>query len=95
LKIPAEGKSSSETITKGNLKRIFTTELLTLNIDGKEKKALRITQSSEMKNTGKKLNSFSDYYVHGIGYYKRTSGAETQLEILTEQKYEPNPPTLK
>jgi len=95
LKMPAEGKSSSDNILSGNIKRTFQTEFLTINFDGKEKKALRITQSSEMKSSGKKLMSYSDYYVQGIGYYKRTSGDGTQLELLTDQKYEPNPPTLK
>jgi len=95
LKMPAEGKSSSDNILSGNIKRTFQTEFLTINFDGKEKKALRITQSSEMKSSGKKLMSYSDYYVQGIGYYKRTSSDGTQLELLTDQKYEPNPPTLK
>jgi hypothetical protein len=87
LKIPADGKSSLETTSKGNIKHTFQAELLTITIDGKEKKALRISQ--------KKMNSFSDYYVEGIGYYKHTSGTGTQLEILTEQKYDRHPPKLK
>jgi len=87
LKIPADGKSSLETISKGNMKHTFQSELLTITVDGEEKKALKITQ--------KKMISFSDYYVQGIGYYKHTSGNGTQLEILTEQKYEAKPPKLK
>jgi len=94
LRIPAEDKSSSENIV-GSIRRIFQAEFLTINIDGKEKKALKITQSSEMKSSGKKLISYSDYYVQGIGYYKRTSGDGTQLEILDKQTYDPNPPSLK
>jgi hypothetical protein len=88
LKMPPDGKSSSEDISRGNIKRTVKTEFLTITIDGKEKKALRVTQSS-------KVATFSNYYVQGMGLYKRTSGNGTQLELLTDQKYERHPPKLK
>jgi hypothetical protein len=88
LKIPADGKSSSENISKGNIKRSLKAEFLTINIDGEEKKALKITQSFKMA-------TYSDYYVQGIGLYKHTSGNGTQLELLTDQKYQRHPPKLK
>jgi Ca2+-binding RTX toxin-like protein len=94
LKMPAEGGSSSE-YTKGSTKQIYHAEFLTIKIGNEERRALKITKSSEMKHSGKKLMSYSDYYVQGIGYYKRTASYGIQIEILEEQKYDPNPPALK
>jgi|GEM_PF-4893355 hypothetical protein len=94
LKVPAEGSSYSEHV-KGSTKQIYRAEFLTIKIDSKERKALKITQSSEMKRSGKKLMSYSDYYVQGLGYYKRTVDDGVAIEMLEEQKYDPNPPTMK
>jgi len=94
LKMPVEDGSASEYV-KGSTKQIYRAEFLTIKIDGKKRKALKITQSSEMKRSGKKLMSYSDYYVQGVGFYKRTSDNGIQLEILDEQKFDPSPPAMK
>lgn len=95
LKMPLNGGSGLSAHVKGSTKQICRVEFLTINIDGKERNALKITQSSEMKRSGKKLMSYSDYYVQGIGYYKRTSDDGFQMEILDEQKFDPNPPEVR
>jgi hypothetical protein len=93
LKLPDGERSTSEHVA-GSLKNIYLTEFLTIKIDGKDRKALRITRSAEMNRSGKKLMSISDYFVQGIGFYKRTFDDVTLIEILKDQKYDPNPPTL-
>lgn len=93
LKMPEENSKHSEHV-QGSVKNTYMAEFLTIKVDGKKRKAIKITRSSEMSRSGKKLMSYSDYFVNGIGYYKRTSDDIT-IEMLKEQKYDPNPPALK
>lgn len=80
----------------GSVLWICAAEFSRIKIDGKRKKAIKVTTSSKRKHDGKIEAFYIDYYVEGIGHYKRTTpGKEIVLSILTNQKYDPNPPSHK
>jgi hypothetical protein len=48
-----------------------------------------------VKNLNRVFRDPLDYYVVGIGRSKRTSESGSDIEILEEQKYDPNPLSVK
>ncbi|MBI1769672.1 MAG: hypothetical protein HYR67_14995 [Bacteroidetes bacterium] len=79
---------------KGAVVTTYLAEFSRVKIDGKKRKAVKISTILRRKHSGKGSVFYVDYYVAGIGRYKRTSESGHATEILKEQKYDPNPPSV-
>jgi hypothetical protein len=98
FKMPsANGKVAWEnTGQKGAVIETYEAEFSTLEIDGKNRRAVKLTTIEKRKRSGKQQVFYVDYYVEGIGRYKRTAPDEAiVIEVLTDQLVENNPPTVK
>ncbi len=81
---------------KGTMIETHLSEFSKVRVNGKRIKAIKVTTFLKRKRTGKKENFYVDYYVEGIGRYKRTTPHKnTVIEILADQKYDPNPPIVR
>jgi hypothetical protein len=92
---PGGNEPSLEQFQRGSLKQSRTLEYSTLKINGEEQKAIKISKKSEMARSGKQVMAYAEYYVQGIGLYKRTTDDGIDIEILEDQKYDPSPPPVK
>ena len=98
FKIPS-GKNKKETwvnpYQRGAVVETHCAEFTTVRIDGVKKKAVKVTTTLKRRRSEKTEDFYVDYYVAGIGHYKRTApGKKKAIEILAVQKYDPHPPTI-
>jgi hypothetical protein len=96
FKIPSHGKKTEWTPggQPGAVIQTYTSTFCHLKVDGKRKKAIKVTTINQRKRGGRQQVFYSDYYVEGIGRYKRTSESGLNVEILADQKYVSTIPTL-
>jgi len=97
FKIPAKKSETvewSSPIQNGAIKTIYRSEFTTVKVDGKKLKAVKVSRIEKRIHSGEELLSYADYYVAGIGLYKRTAGKRLELEVLSSQTYDPNVPVL-
>jgi|SRR5882762_4803306 len=81
---------------KGTMIETHLSEFSKVRVNGKRIKAIKVTTFLKRKRTGKRENFYVDYYVEGIGRYKRTTPRKNMvIEILADQKYDPNPPIVR
>ncbi|MGC4021490.1 MAG: hypothetical protein QM734_05890 [Cyclobacteriaceae bacterium] len=96
FKMPsANGKSEwTNPKQKGAEQTIYVSEFTKIKVNGKKQKAVKVSVIEKRKRSGKELVFYVDYYVAGIGLYKRTSEDGKEIEVLAEQKYEANLPSV-
>jgi hypothetical protein len=81
---------------KGSMIEAHVSEFSKIRVNGEKKKAVKVTTILKRKRSGKKENFYVDYYVEGIGRYKRTTpNNKITIEALTDQLVDINPPTVK
>jgi hypothetical protein len=97
FKMPGKnGKTEWEgTRQKGAVATIYVAEFSKIKVNGRREKAVKISTMQKRKHSGKQSVFYIDYYVVGIGRSKRTSESGSDIEILEEQKYDPNPLSVK
>jgi hypothetical protein len=80
---------------RGTRIEVQRSEFCKVQIDGENRDAVKVTTILKRKTDGKEENFYTEYFVKGIGFYKRTDPTGVYIsEILTEQKSDPNFPTL-
>jgi len=97
FKIPSKKRGIAEwssPIQKGALKTIYRSEFSTVKVDGKKLKAVKVTCVQKRIHSGEEWVFYVDYYVQGIGRYKRSTGNGIELEVLAKQEYDSNVPTV-
>jgi hypothetical protein len=99
FKIPKEKNKKVEWENPGQKGAVIQThlsEFSSIKINGKRKKAIKVTTILKRKRSGKKENFYVDYYVAGIGRYKRTApNSNSAIEILADQRSDSNIPVVK
>jgi len=81
---------------KGTMVKTHLSEFSEIKVDGKKRKAVKVTTILKRKRSGKRENFYVDYYVAGIGRYKQTTpNGDLTLEVLSDQSFEANPPAVK
>ena len=76
----------------GAVTETFEAVLSTIAIDGQTKNAVKVTTQLKKKRTGRLLLTYVDYFVEGMGRYKRTAADGTEIEILESETFDPKPP---
>lgn len=88
LKMPAKGQTSSWSFTPINATTKCKAEWTTVTIDGVSKKAIKVTntpfEGGKLLTTGITY----DYYVEGIGYWKRKVQDGKDFQVLEKQEYD-------
>lgn len=97
FKVP---RKKSETIEwsspnqNGAVKTIYRAEFTAVKVDGKKLKAVKVSCIQKRNHSGEESVFYVDYYVEGIGRYKRTTENGVALEVLGKQAYDPNVPAV-
>jgi hypothetical protein len=97
FKIPArhgEIVEWNESNPKGALKTIYRSEYANIKVDGKKIDAVKVSCVHKRIHSGEEIVFYVDYYVSGIGRYKRSTENGLDIEILAKQEYDPNVPVL-
>lgn len=84
----------SESNPKGALKTIYRSAFTTLKMDGKKVSAVKVSCVQKRIHSGEEIVFYIDYYVKGIGRYKRSTENGLDIEVLAKQEYDPNVPIL-
>lgn len=81
---------------KGTMIEAHLSEFSKIKVNGEKKKAVKVTTILKRKRSGKKETFYVDYYVEGIGRYKRTTPDKNiTIEVLSAQLFDDNPPAVK
>lgn len=92
---PAKGQSEwSGLRDKGAVKTIYRSEFATIKVDGKKVRAVKVSNIQKRRHSGEEYVFYVDYYVAGIGRYKRTTENGQELEVLARQTYDPKVPVV-
>lgn len=97
FKVPAkkgEVAEWSSSIQKGAIKTIYKSEFATVKVNGKKRKAIKVSCVQKRNHSGEESVFYIDYFVEGIGRYKRTAVNGLELEVLAKQTYDPNVPRV-
>jgi hypothetical protein len=81
---------------KGAMIEAHLSEFSKIKVNGEKKKAVKVTTILKRKRSGKKEDFYVDYYVAGIGRYKRTTPDKNiTIEVLSDQLFDDSPPAVK
>jgi hypothetical protein len=79
---------------KGAVKTIYRSEFTTIKFEGKKVKAVKVLCVQKRRHSGEESVFYVDYYVAGIGRYKRTGKNGVELQVLAKQNYDPIIPVV-
>jgi hypothetical protein len=94
---PATGQSEwpeKQDRGRGSFTTIYRSEFAILKVNRKKVRAVKVSCIHKRRHNGNESVFCVDYYVAGIGYYKRTTENGLELEDLAKQQFDPNVPSV-